>query len=92
MDQDVDVITAIKLSARAGWSNIGGIIVLAILLWLLSLLGILALCIGILFILPILYAAWTFAYRQVFPDLGPDNRQYTPPPPDAYAGSFGQGA
>ncbi len=90
IDQDVDVITAIKLSARAGWSNIGGIIVLAILLGLLSLLGFIALCIGILFILPIYYGAWTFAYRQVFPDLGFDNRQYAPPPPDAYAGNFGQ--
>lgn len=91
VDQDVDIMTALKLSAKSGWSNIGGIIVLAILLWLLSLLGMLALCIGVLFVLPIIYASWTFAYRQVFPDLGPDMRSYAPPPPDAYSGTFGQG-
>ena len=92
IDQDVDAITAIKLSAKAGWSNVGGIIVLAILSWLMLLGGAVVCCIGLFFVLPIVEAAWAFAYRQVFPDLGPSpGYRYEPPSPDAYQGSFGQG-
>lgn len=91
MDQDVDAITAIKLSARAGWSNIGGIIILAILLWLIGVAGFIVLCIGFLFVLPIINVAWAFAYRQVFPDLGPSQFRTEPPSPEYYQGSFGQG-
>jgi uncharacterized membrane protein len=85
-------IEALKLSARAGWSNVGGIIVLAILGFLVALVGVLALCIGVLFVMPIIIVAWAFAYRQVFPDSGPSPAyRYEPPSPDAYQGSFGQG-
>lgn len=91
MDQNVDAMTAIKLSARASWGNVGGIIVLSILLWLIGVAGVLALCIGILFVLPVIHVAWAFAYRQVFPDLNPTVFHNEPPPPDAYRGSFGQG-
>lgn len=82
---------ALKLSARASWSNVGGIIVLAILSFLIALGGVFALCIGVLFVLPIIWVSWAFAYRQVFPDLSPTVIRNEPPPPDAYRGSFGQG-
>lgn len=85
-------IDALKLSARASWGNVGGIIVLAILSFLIALGGVIALCIGIFFVLPIIWVSWAFAYRQVFPDLSPNpNIRYEPPSPDAYQGSFGQG-
>lgn len=91
MDQDVDVMTAIKLSAKSGWSNLGGVIVLSILSWLMLLGGAIVCCIGLFFVLPIVEVAWAFAYRQVFPDLAPQTYRYEPPSPDAYQGSFGQG-
>ena len=53
--------------------------------------GVLAFCIGVLFVLPIIWVSWAFAYRQVFPDLSPTAYRNEPPPPDAYQGSFGQG-
>jgi len=92
MDQDVDALTAIKLSARSSWSNFGGVLVLMILAWLMSFGGALLCCVGLFFVLPIVNVAWAFAYRQVFPDLGPNaNIRYEPPSPDVYQGSFGQG-
>lgn len=91
MENEIGVGDALKLSFRAGWSNAGGIIVLSILLGLLCLLGFVAICIGILFVLPLVYVAWAFAYRQIFP--APDASQFhsLPPPPETYQGSFGQG-
>lgn len=90
-NESMSPIDALKLSARASWGNVGGIIVLAILSFLLALLGVIALCIGFLFVLPVIWVAWAFAYRQVFPDLNPTVFRNEPPPPDAYQGSFDQG-
>ena len=92
MDQNVDAITAIKLSAKSSWSNFGGGLVLMILSGLMLFGGVIVCCIGLFFVLPIVEVAWAFAYRQVFPDLGPSPAyRYEPPSPDAYQGSFGQG-
>jgi uncharacterized membrane protein len=91
-NENMSPIEALKLSARAAWSNVGGIVVLAILCFLLAFVGMLALCIGVLFVLPLIWVSWAFAYRQVFPDLGPPSAyRYEPPSPEAYQGSFGQG-
>jgi hypothetical protein len=77
METDLSVGETIKMSARAGWSNIGGIILLLILSVLIMLGGCLALCVGIFVAAPVIYAANAFAYRQVFPLLGgrPDTFQ-----------------
>lgn len=91
VDNDISIGDALKLSVRAGWSNVGGIIVLAILGGLLALVGVLALCIGVFFVLPVVWVSWAFAYRQVFPDSGPSTGyRYEPPSPESY-GSFGRG-
>lgn len=90
-NESLSPIEALKLSARASWGNVGGIIVLAILSFLIAIGGVLALCIGVLFVLPIIWVSWAFAYRQVFPALAPSPFRNEPPPPDAYQGSFGQG-
>ncbi len=89
-ENDIGPIEALKLSARAGWSNLGGIIVTAILMTLIAILGVLALCIGIFFVLPLFFATWAFAYRQVFPSTEP-MFPTGPPPPTAYGGSYGRG-
>jgi uncharacterized membrane protein len=90
MEHNLGVVDAIKLSASAAWSNVGGIILLGILEVLVALLGVLMLCIGIFFVMPILYAANAFAYRQVFPRQG-QNFQTAPPPPNVYGGTYGVG-
>lgn len=82
-EHDLGAIDALKLSARAAWGNVGGLILLFIFEMLIVLIGVLALCIGVFFVLPILYATIAFAYRQVFPLIErPFNM--TPPPPTAY--------
>ena len=80
---------AIKLSAQSGWNNLGGIIVLSILEFFLVLGGLLLCIVGIFFVLPIIYAANAFAYRQVFPD-NQQNFDSSPPPPSEYNNAFGQ--
>ena len=90
-ENDISAVDAIKLSASAGWSNIGGIIVLFIFEGLIALLGLIALCIGVFFVIPILFAANAFAYRQVFPLLVRQNFNMSPPPPAAYGSNFGSG-
>jgi uncharacterized membrane protein len=90
MEHDMGAVDAMKLSARAGMSNVGGIILLLILEALVLFLGALMICVGFFFVLPIIYAASVFAYRQVFPDLGGPTGFTTPPPPNAY-GTFGRG-
>ncbi len=90
MEHDISPIEAIKLSAKAGWSNVGGIIVISIFMVLMSIVGVLALCVGIFFVIPVFYAAWAFVYRQVFPAVdAPFNS--APPLPHEYGGSFGRG-
>jgi hypothetical protein len=81
---------AIKLSARAAWSNIGGLILLSILEFLIALAGLLMLCVGVFLVMPILFCANAVAYRQVFPDLR-QNVSNVPPSPDMYGGSYGRG-
>ncbi len=89
-EHDVSPIEALKLSARAAWSNIGGLILLVIIQVFIALIGVLALCVGVLFVIPILYAATAFAYRQIFP-LTDQKLNVTPPPPGSYGSSFGSG-
>jgi len=87
-DRNLGFIDAVKLSVEGTIGNIGGIIVLFILQFLVLLLGILAFCIGFLFALPIIYAANIVAYRSVFPGNQPTFFN-EPPRPDAYDTNYG---
>jgi hypothetical protein len=89
IEHDVGIGEAIRLSFGAVFGNVGGLIVLYFWSILISLLGMLAICLGLLVAIPVIYAANVFAYRQVFPLLE-DRFQSTPPPPETY-GNFGQG-
>ncbi len=91
IENDINAIDALKLSVKAGWGNFGGLIFLAFLGGLIAFVGVLAICIGVFFVIPIIYAAHAFAYRQVFPSLNAPTTYNTPPPPNEYGGSFGQG-
>lgn len=68
MDHNISITEAIKLSFRAARLNLGGLALLWLLEFLIILGGLAVFCIGFLFVMPIVYAANTFAYRQVFPD------------------------
>ncbi|MCS6874198.1 MAG: hypothetical protein N2Z23_00100 [Pyrinomonadaceae bacterium] len=87
VDYQVSVVEAIKLSIKASLSNIGGVVTLIIFYFLLSILGLLAFCIGVFITLPIAWGAEAFAYRQVFPKQS--NPIHTPPPPTVYGQEFG---
>lgn len=88
MEHDLGAVDAMKLSAKAAMSNVGGLLVLFVLEMLVALLGFIALCIGLFFVIPIIHAANAFAYRQVFPNL---NQPLQPATPQGQYGSFGQG-
>lgn len=87
-DHNIDIGEALKLSARAGWANWSGLLVLFIFQVLVGMVGVLLLCIGVFFVMPIIQASSAVAYRQVFPDnqlpLGNE-----PPRPDAYGSTYG---
>lgn len=68
MDHNLTVLEAIKLSFKGARQNLGGLALLWILEFAIIIGGLLLCCIGFLFVMPIIYAANTFAYRQVFPD------------------------
>lgn len=83
-------IDAMKLSVEAASANLSGLILLIILEILLGFAGALACLIGILFIMPVIYAADVCAYRQVFPKINL-TLQNEPPPPNVYDSNFGIG-
>jgi uncharacterized membrane protein len=86
---ELSVGEAISLGAKGGWANPGGIIVLMILQTLVALLGLIALCIGIFFVMPVIEASNFVAYRMVFPDVPRQNVYEEPPQPQYYGGTFG---
>jgi len=90
IDRNMGPIEAIKTSASAAMSNIGGLILLLILGGLVNLLGLVAFCFGLLVSIPVTWVANTIAYRMVFPMLNQTYRS-TPPPPSSYGSTFGQG-
>lgn len=89
-ENQIGPIEALSLSARAALSNAGGLILLIVLQVLIAIAGVLALCLGVFFVIPIIYAATAFAYRQVFPPADMPQVNVTPPPPGAYGGGYGQ--
>jgi uncharacterized membrane protein len=91
IEKNLAPIDAIKLGARAGFSNAGGLIVLFIFQALVFIGGVILICVGMFFIsVPIIYASNAFAYRHVFPYID-RNLNFDPPPPSAYQSTFGQG-
>ncbi len=87
-DRNASIGEALKLSFNAALNNFGGLLALLIFEILLLTAGALLCGVGILFVLPVIYAANIAAYRNVFPDAAPqfDNE---PPRPDQYGGTYG---
>jgi hypothetical protein len=84
VDRNLGAVKAITTSARAVFKNLGGVVGLFLVNFVLVLIGYLALCIGIYLVIPIIIAGNIVAYRKVFPRLG--DGSFAPPPPTAYSG------
>ncbi len=79
---------ALMLSVKGGFANIGGLILLMILLSLIAFVGILVCCVGVLFVAPIICAAFFAAYQSVF-GRTQSSFQHTPPPPPNFGNQPG---
>lgn len=81
VDRNLGGIKAMTTSAKAVWNNLSGVAGLIGVAILLSIPAILTCGIGTYFLLPIMLAAYTVAYRKMFPKTA---ENYNPPPPDLY--------
>ncbi len=84
VERNLSGIEAFKLSARASWANLGGVVSLILCQFALGFLGYLACAVGLYFTIPIMFAGVFVAYRRVFP--GSQTRDFSPPPPNVYEG------
>jgi hypothetical protein len=79
VDRGLSGVTAVKTSIKAATANLGGVLGLMLMMMLLSFLGLLLCYVGALLMLPIHFAAWAVAYRQVF-----SHASETPPAPPGF--------
>ena len=83
-DRQLSGWEAIKTSARASMKNFSGILGLVLLNFGLGIVGALCCYVGAIFVLPVSFASYAAAYRQVFPDI-PSSFASPPPPPASWA-------
>src|SRR5207237_105041 len=69
VERQMSGFAALRTSIRAILGNFWGVIGLLILVNLLGTLGSLVCGVGLYLVLPITFAAYTVAYRQVFPEV-----------------------
>ena len=86
VDRNLNGVDAFKLSARAVWANLSGVVGIILLEFVMGIVGYMALAIGVYFVLPIMFAGVLVAYRKVFPPLN-NNQTYNPPQPNMYQGA-----
>lgn len=63
IDEGQDAVTAIKSSIALVRANVGGTIMLGLISLGVAVLGLLALCVGIIVAIPVIYVAAAYAYR-----------------------------
>ena len=82
---------AFKLSAKAVWKNLSGVVGFIALEVVLVIIGYLLCVVGVYLTLPIMFAGALIAYRKVFPPFNANNFNALPPP-SAFqgAGSYNQ--
>lgn len=66
VDRKLSGVDAVKTSIKAATANLGGVLGLMLMMMLLSFVGVLLCYVGAILMLPIHFAAWAVAYRQVF--------------------------
>lgn len=67
VDRRLSGFNAVKTSIKAAFANLGGALGLVLMLMLLSFVGVLFCYVGALLVMPLHFAAYSIAYRQVFP-------------------------
>ena len=82
VEHNLSGVDAFKLSAKAAWANLGGVVSLILCQFGLGFLGYLLCGVGIYLSFPIMFAGVFVAYRKVFPR--PNQAFFEPPPPNAY--------
>ncbi|HEV7843548.1 MAG TPA: hypothetical protein VGO69_07605 [Pyrinomonadaceae bacterium] len=78
VDRRLSGVNAVKTSIKAATANLGGVLGLMLLSTVLGFAGVLLCYVGAIFMMPISFAAWSIAYRQVF------SAQDTPPAPPVF--------
>lgn len=78
VDRGLGGVAAMKTSARAVWNNLGGVAGLIGVNFGLMIVGYMAFCIGLYFVIPIMIAGNVVAYRRVFPSLQNPGGFYPP--------------
>lgn len=76
---------AFKLSAKAVWKNLGGVVGFIALEVVLIIVGYLLCFVGVYLTLPVMFAGAFVVYRKVFPPLA--NQKFNPPSPSAFQGA-----
>ncbi|HUF05344.1 MAG TPA: hypothetical protein VMM38_14365 [Aridibacter sp.] len=82
VDRDLSAWNSVTVSARAVWQNLKGVTGLWAASFVATIIGYLAFCVGVYFVVPVMLAANVAAYRKVFPKLPP--KRIEPPDPEAY--------
>lgn len=80
VDRKLSGVEAVKTSIKAATGNLGGVLGLMLLTTLLGIVGLLFCYVGALLVMPVNFAAWTIAYRQVFSLTS----EQPPPPPTGF--------
>jgi hypothetical protein len=76
-----DGVTALKESAQGAIANIVPLIVFGLLAMVAAFVGVLALIIGVIFVVPLIYATMMRMHDEVFGFGSPAGGQMAPPPP-----------
>jgi hypothetical protein len=79
VDRRLSGINAVKTSIKAATGNLGGVLGLMLLMMLISFVGVLLCYVGAILVMPLHFAAWSIAYRQVF-----SSASQPPPPPTGF--------
>jgi hypothetical protein len=83
VDRNLNGVDAFKLSAKAVWANLSGVVGIIMVEFVMFIIGFVGLAIGTYFLLPIMFAGVLVAYRRVFPS---SQRFDQPPAPGFYQG------
>lgn len=70
MDRGLGGLDAFKLSARAVWANLGAVVALILVQFVLALASLFICFIGVYLAMPIMFAGVTVAFRRIFPKPG----------------------
>lgn len=88
-ERNLSGMEAFSLSIKSGFANIGGLILMLILLGLIAVGGAFVCLIGVLFVFPVLISSVFMAFQNVFGKLDGNQFNYAPPPPPTFGNQPG---